>query len=289
MKTLTVFMLFLFPALLLHGQKQVKSMTLTMNGKLTEKVFYTENGAISSRETLLSEDPAVWFKEIYQFSNNLPIRSEHFVNGMNIAGYEFFYNEKNQMERRREKQNDSVTGVTYFVYGDNGMLESETNYMGKYKKILTSYGYNAAGLVTSRTESITEPDADMVLSEQYFYNKNGQMELAIGMNGADTVSDIRYQWDQLGRRITQFVLNHGDTSLAVEWEYRGNSARPCIERHKANGFVVRQTKTKYNSAGLKKRERIVEFRVFSGNMKPEKMKKIYKYTWYPASENNDGK
>lgn len=272
-----------------NAQKSVKSMKMYVDKKLSEVVTYNPDGHVLSRETLLSDDPQVWFKEVMMYRGKLLDKSSHYIGGANIADYEYFYNEKSQLERRRERQNDSVSGVTYFEFHETDRLQLETNYIGKTKKIITGYSYNSQGLVTRRTESIVEEGSNLVLAEEYYYDKAGHMERMIGLNGNDTLSDISYAYDEAGRRIRQYVYSHGDTTLTIEWEYKKDKTQPSVEKHKANGFVVRQTASKYNKTGLKKREKTTEYRVFSGNMKPQKTTKKFKYTWYSSENSADVK
>jgi len=279
-KSIVFIILLVFLAENIFAQKQAKTMNMFVNKKLSEKAEYNSDGKLQMRETLVNDDPEMWFKEVNVFSGGLLQESEHYLNGQIITGFEYFYNEYNQVELRSEKENDSAVGFTYFEYNDAGSIVSETSFSKEDKNTKTDYHYNANGLVGLRTESIIDNDGSSNLSEVYEYNNRGLLIRVVGLNNADTLSDIRYSYNDKGNKTAQYVISHGDTALVVQWKYKKGIALPFSEQHLVDGFIVRQTKTKYNKTGLKKQEKTTEYRIFTGKLKPETTVKKYEYTWY---------
>lgn len=278
-------LLFMLLPLWLHAQNSMKSLKIYENRKLTQIALYNEAGKLTEKQMLLSSDPDIWFRETNTYQNGILLRSDHYIDNALMFSFEYFYNEKLMPERRRERRNDSVTALTIFDYQESDKLMIETHYGENNKHQVYTYSYNAAGLVTRRSESVSEPGVNMVLAEEYSYDKSGNMIQSVSLNDNDTISDIHYTYDALRRRTAQYVINHRDTMLSIIWTYRGNELNPSAETHFANGFVVRKTTFKYCSNGLKKRERIIEYRVFSGNMHPERTKRKFRYTWHKNVQN----
>ncbi len=272
--------LLVFVAVGSTAQNKVKTMKLFVNKKISEKAEYNSDGKLNTRETLVNDVPEMWFKEVNVYSANMLQESEHYLNGQRITGFEYFYNEYNQIERRSEKENDSVVGYTYFEYNDSRAIVSETNYSEGDKNTRTDYHYNANGLVCQRSESIIDQDGAVILSESYEYNSNGLLVRVVGLNKTDTLSDIRYSYNANGNKTGQYVISHSDTALVVQWNYKKGMNLPFSEQHVVDGLIVRQTKIKYNKAGLKKQEKTTEYRIFTGKLKPETTIKKFEYTWY---------
>lgn len=264
----------------LTAQNNAKTMKLYVNKKLSEKAEYSSDGKLKMRETLVNDGPEMWFKEVNVYSGGLLQESEHYLNGQIITGFEYFYNERNQIELRSEKENDSAVGYTFFEYNDAGNIISETSYSKKDKNTRIDYLYNVNGLVLQRTESIIDSSRSINLSEAYEYNSDGMLIRIVGLNNTDTLSDIRYSYNDNGNKTAQYVISHGDTALVVLWKYKKGMSLPCLEQHLVDGYIVRQTKTKYNKAGLKKQEKTTEYRIFTRKSKPEKTIKKFEYTWY---------
>jgi len=279
MKTITF--LILLSALTISGYAQdtVFSVRVFEQKKLVEKRSYGIHGNLLTKETRLNEEPELWFREFMIYDKGKLIRSGHYIDEVDVTDYSYTYNDKGLLEKKRESKQGLVTGETFYKYNNAGKLIEEEAYFGKRKKIISSYDYTPEGLVKERTEIITDSNRTMTLSELYSYNPDGKMLRMVGMNGSDTISDIRYKYDQFGFRLGQDVISHGDTTLSIVWVYGRNGSHPTIEKHLADGFVVRKTKNFFNKAGRKKKEVITEYRVYSGKMKPEKTVRKYSYYW----------
>ena len=279
MKTVILLVLLAASAIAGYAQDTVFTVRVFEKKQMVERRSYGIHGNLMAKETRLSEEPLLWFREFMIYDKGKLIRSGHYIDDTDVTDYSYEYNEKGKLEKKRETKQGVVSGETFYKYNEKGWLTEEESYVGKRKKIITSYDYTPEGLVKKRTENITDSNKIMVLSELYFYNIDGKIIRMVGMNGADTISDIRYTYDQFGFKLRQDVISHGDTTLTVEWLYGRNGSHPMVEKHLADGYVVRKTKNFFNKDGRIKKEIIMEYRVYSGKMKPEKTIRKYRYFW----------
>jgi len=279
MNKITFLILFLAFACTSAAQDTVFTVRVYQKKQLIERRSYGINGNLLAKDTRLNEEPSLWFREFMIYDKGKLIRSGHYIDDADITDYSYSYNEKGQLEKKRETKQGIVTGETFYKYNRNGLLIEEEAYIGKRKKITTDYEYNMEGLVTKRSENIVDSNKSMSLSELYFYNGAGKIIRMVGMNGSDTISDFRYAYDKFGFRLRQDVISHGDTTLSIEWIYGRNGALPAVEKHWADGFVVRKTVNHFNRTGRKRKEIITEYRVYSGKMNPEKTVKKFRYDW----------
>ncbi|KAF5036287.1 hypothetical protein DSECCO2_576650 [anaerobic digester metagenome] len=279
MKTLTLLVLLAASAMAGYAQDTVFTVRVFEKKQMVERRSYGIHGNLMKKETLLSKDPLLWFREFMIYDKGKLIRSGHYIDDADVTDYSYEYNDKGKLEKKRETKQGVVSGETFYKYNEKGWQTEEEAYVGKRKKIVTSYEYTPEGLVKKRTENITDSNRNMILSELYFYNTDGKILRMVGMNGEDTISDIRYTYDQFGFKLRQDVISHGDTTLTVVWLYGRNGSHPVIEKHVADGYVVRQTKNFFNKDGRIKKEIIMEYRVYSGKMKPEKTIRKYRYYW----------
>lgn len=279
MKTITFLILLSAFAIAGYAQDTVFSVRVFEQKKLVEKRSYGIHGNLLAKETRLNEDPELWFREFMIYDQGKLIRSGHYIDEANVTDYSYTYNSKELLEKKRESKLGLVSGETFYKYNSKGRLIEEEAYYGKRKKIISGYDYTPEGLVKERTELITDSNKSMTLSDLYYYNNDGKIIRMVGLNGADTISDFRYVYDQFGFRLRQDVISHGDTTLSIVWVYGRNGSHPMIEKHLADGYVVRKTKNFFNKAGRKKKEVITEYRVYSGKMKPEKTIRKYRYYW----------
>ncbi|HPS84226.1 MAG TPA: hypothetical protein PLA88_07920 [Bacteroidales bacterium] len=279
MKTVTLLVLLAASAIAGYAQDTVFTVRVYEKKQMVERRSYGIHGNMMAKETRLSEEPLLWFREFMIYDKGKLIRSGHYIDDTDVTDYSYEYNEKGKLEKKRETKQGVVSGETFYQYNEKGWLTEEESYVGKRKKIVTDYDYTLEGLVKKRTENISDSNRIMVLSELYFYNIDGKIIRMVGMNGDDTISDIRYTYDQFGFKLRQDVISHSDTTLSVVWLYGRNGSHPMIEKHMADGYVVRKTKNFFNKEGRIKKEIIMEYRVYSGKMKPEKTIRKYRYFW----------
>jgi len=279
MKTVTLLVLLAASAIAGYAQDTVFTVRVYEKKQMVERRSYGIHGNMMAKETRLSEEPLLWFREFMIYDKGKLIRSGHYIDDTDVTDYSYEYNEKGKLEKKRETKQGVVSGETFYKYNEKGWLTEEESYVGKRKKIVTDYDYTLEGLVKKRTENISDSNRIMVLSELYFYNIDGKIIRMVGMNGDDTISDIRYTYDQFGFKLRQDVISHSDTTLSVVWLYGRNGSHPMIEKHMADGYVVRKTKNFFNKEGRIKKEIIMEYRVYSGKMKPEKTIRKYRYFW----------
>lgn len=279
MKTITFLVFIAAIAIAGNAQDTVFTVRVFEKKQMVERRSYGIHGNLMSKETRLSEEPLLWFREFMIYDKGKLIRSGHYIDDTDVTDYSYEYNEKGKLEKKRETKQGVVSGETFYKYNEKGWLTEEESYVGKRKKIVTDYDYTLEGLVKKRTENISDSNRIMVLSELYFYNIDGKIIRMVGMNGEDTISDIRYTYDKFGFKLRQDVISHGDTTLTVKWKYGRNGSRPVLEQHWADGYVVRETKNFFTSKGRIKKEVIVEYRIYSGKMKPEKTIRKYRYFW----------
>lgn len=265
----------------LSAQDTVLSVQVFKKKQLVEKRSYGIDGNLLQRHTKLSDDPELWFKEFMVYDHKKLIRSGSSVNGdpSTITDYTYFYNDNGKLEKKREAKEGLVSGETFYTYNDEGWLIGEKSYIGKRKQMDILYEYDFLGRVIQRKETITDSNRVNTMSEQKKYNDLGKVVRVVGLHDKDTVSDIRYTYDQFGIKLQQDVIAGGDTTLTIVWYYGRSGMHPVKEVHKADGYIVRSTTFKYNKNGRKKRETTTEYRVFSGRMKPEKSVKTYEYKW----------
>jgi len=263
------------------AQDTVLTVQVFKNKQLIEKRNFGIDGNLLQRHTKLSDDPELWFREFYVYDHKKLIRSGSSVNGdpSTITDYSYSYNDKGKLVKKREAKEGLVSGETFYSYNDNGWLVNEKSYIGKRKQIEIVYSYDLLGRVIQRTETITDSFRVHAMSELKQYNDLGKVVRVVGLYEKDTMSDIRFRYDQYGIKLQQDVIAGGDTTLTIAWYYGHSGSHPVREVHKADGFVVRSTRFFYYKNGRKKREVTMEYRVFSGRMKPEKSVKKYEYTW----------
>jgi len=267
--------------LVLSAQDTVLTVRVFKNKQLVEKRSFGIDGNLLQRHTKLSDDPELWFREFRIYDHKKLIRSGSSVNGdpASMTDYTYFYNDRGKLEKKREAKDGLVSGETFYTYNDKGWLINEKSYVGKRKQIEVLYAYDLLGRAILRTETITDSNRVQSMSEQKQYNEIGKVVRVIGLHDKDTVSDIRFTYDQFGIKLQQDVIAAGDTTLSIIWYYGRSGSHPVKEVHMADGFVVRSAKYFYDKHGRKKREETMEYRVFSGHMKPEKSVKKIKYYW----------
>lgn len=277
MKNIILSVLFFCVTAYLHAQDGIKSRSMYVNKSLTEFIEYNKEGKIIVKKSKIESEPVMWFDETFIYKNDLLSSSSKYMNGASVADYEYFYDGRKMLERIREKQFDSVVSITYFEYNAFDKINVETSYIGQLKKITTTYSYNNFQNVTNRTETIIDGDKMTILANDFIYDENKKLVGLVSINNKDTISNISFKYDTCDRKVRQDAINMGDTTLTILWKYKKNLTKPFIEKHIADNSIVRQTKFFYRKNGLIKKEIIVDYRNYSGKMKPEKMKKVYKY------------
>ena len=281
-----ILLLVLVIALSIQAKTQsIKSEIIKKNKVITQKTLYFSSGHIQERSILLKQNPGQWYKVLNIYNDTTLIKSSHYLNGINLADYEYFYNEYNLLERRRERQYDSVTGVTYYEYNDKQELRNESIYNIYGKKIRIDYEYREDGKVSSRTENILEDDASIFITEIFSYNKNGLLTKSTQLNGVDTSSVHVYTYDEEQRCTAMLHMSKTDTLNRIEWTYKKNSNNASKEIHFSSGYLVRKEIYKYNCKGFIRKEIINDYRVFSTIPAPKKVVFKHKYEYYDKNIN----
>ncbi|MBX9253632.1 tandem-95 repeat protein [Desmonostoc muscorum CCALA 125] len=119
----------------------------------------------------------------------------------------------------RLQRNDSLLGITTYIYGNNNQLSSET-----IDGVTTSYTYDANG---NRLTAISP-------TLKVFYQWN-TLNLLVGLTQKDvndlTLHQYTYSYDSQGNRISQvvdgletkYLLDYSQPYVQVREEYRGNT------------------------------------------------------------------
>lgn len=263
--------------------QNIKSEIIKKNKVITQKTLYLPSGMIKERSILLKQNSGQWYKVLNIYDDTTLIKSSHYLNGINLADYEYFYNEYNLLERRRECQYDSVTGVTYYEYNEKQELRNESIYNIYGKKIRIDYEYREDGKISSRVENILEDDASIFITEIFTYDKDGLLIKSTQLNGVDTSSVHLYTYDEEQRCIEMLHLSKTDTLNRIEWVYKKNSNKLSKEFHFFQGYLVRKEVSRYNCKGLIRKKIINDYRMFPNIPAPKKVVFKYKYKYF---ENN---
>ncbi|MDX9931920.1 MAG: hypothetical protein RB294_05000, partial [Bacteroidales bacterium] len=141
MKTITFLVFIAAIAIAGNAQDTVFTVRVFEKKNLVERRSYGIHGNLLAKETCLSNDPLLWFREFMIYDKGKLIRSGHYINESDVTDYSYSYNDKGKLEKKRESQKGIVSGETFYKYNEKGWLVEEEAYHGKRKKIVTVYEY----------------------------------------------------------------------------------------------------------------------------------------------------
>lgn len=282
----------------------VQTIRIKQNGTVICTEQYDPLQNIRERVTLLSESPKIEFKEVFQYQGTLMVLSSNWLNASNTADYEYSYDDKGHVVRIREKQNDSVIGVTYYEYDEFFRVRESKSYAKDGRRTVITYVYNNSNQLAE--ELIVQMDStEFMLRNVYVYGKEGLQDRAIVIRNASDTAEVRvFRFDARQQTEREWILSGKDTLAEIRYYYKTNNKRVAkrlvrnpnghIERLGPQrivkklylnpyGEIVRNERFKYNRYGRIRKEIYIDYRVYSNSDDSKKTVLRYRYKYWKGS------
>ena len=94
MKTVTLLVLLAASAIAGYAQDTVFTVRVYEKKQMVERRSYGIHGNMMAKETRLSEEPLLWFREFMIYDKGKLIRSGHYIDDTDVTDYSYEYNEK---------------------------------------------------------------------------------------------------------------------------------------------------------------------------------------------------
>lgn len=273
-----VFFTFIFVMFCSIQAQNVETEIIKEQGLIIQKTKYRRDGRIAERNVMIGDNS--WYEELNTYEDTFLTASSHYLKGLKLADYKYFYNDQNLLEKRIEMVNDSIGVITFFTYNEDGQLISEEILSNDKLQLTITYEYDKDGKMTARTEALTDNEIAVYNNEYFEYNEKGLLVKRTQMSGVDTLVCHTYSYDNLNRCKEVIVQSGGEVISRIEWSFVKDTDKIKKETHFSNGYIVRMEKLKYNSRGLLKKNIVIDYRVFENI--PGQKKVIYRhiYTYY---------
>ncbi|MCX7696457.1 MAG: hypothetical protein N2Z72_02045 [Bacteroidales bacterium] len=249
------------------------------NDTLIEQYYFNSRGQLVKQiqQIFTPNGKDVVVRE-WEYKDSL-LASEKITTGpSDVLQYVYLYDENNRVVRIKWYGNNRYEGKDVFIYQGN-LLERRVHYGPKqiqWEKIFT---YDSSQHVT-QMDFIIYMDSLSSYQKSYHYlrDTNGNILHEFCLSGNDTLHVVKYSYDKMGRKIEQttFIPGVGEV-LAISWKYQKRLHRPVVEIHRQNNYVVYKEFFSYSKDGRILKKQTIEYRNFSGKMKPVKNKYRYKY------------
>lgn len=295
-----IFFFLSFVVVIASVAQSVQTIRIKKNREVISTEKYSPIGLLQERVTILSINPNIEFKELFQYQGSLMVLSSNWLNAVNTADYEYSYDDKGNIVRIREKQNDSVTAVTYYEYDESFRVRESKSYAKDGRRTVITYIYNNNDQLAE--ELIVQMDSsEFMLRNVYIYGKEGLQDREIIIRNASDTSEVRvFRFDIKQQTKREWVLSGQDTLAEIRYFYKTNNKRVdrrlqqnsysnseqngsqhIVKKLYLNpyGEIVRNERFKYNRFGRIRKEIYIDYRVYSTSDESKKtvLRYIYKY------------
>lgn len=214
------------------------------------------------------------------YNDQLLVATEKIIyNQQDVFLLNYLYDEFLRPVRVRWLKNNHYEGKEVFLY-QGKVLEKHIRF-GPTQIIWEKvYTYDSS-LRVVRMDFFMYKDSILSSCKEYHYlrDKEGRVIKEICFSSGDTVEVINYGYDNMGRKIKQVISIPGvGQLLEISWKYSKNLSQPIREIHRQNGYIVYVERLNYGRDGRILRKKTIDYRNFSGKMKP--IKNVYTYRYY---------
>ncbi|MFY9274905.1 MAG: hypothetical protein WAO66_06630 [Bacteroidales bacterium] len=192
------------------------SYTIYHNNKPFKNIIFNNNN-----KPIIVNDLSLNIKEIYLYRDTLLIKSQIISNNDTIS-YEYFYNEKNKLEKIRSFNNANLYSVTFFNYYDSTFYE-KIEYTNT-QRYITRYYYDILGRLRELSYiELTDFSTNFSQRFVYDYDENGNICRKIQSSEYDTLCIWLYEYASDNILIKEVIKNKIDNNNALEKYYIYNN------------------------------------------------------------------